>query len=217
MTGTAQEPLSRDRILRAAVRMADQDGLDAVSLRKLGAELGVHVTSLYHHVPTKDALIDGMVEELLTSAELPSGDLGWEPWVRAFTAGVAGLAREHPGAFAVLQRRPVQGERAALTFEAGLGAFRRAGLDAPRAYAAVKTVTLAVLGVCVEQAFGASGHQPMTDVSRLPSQEFPVLREVADRDEDFDAVATVADLLVAGLQSTLEPRRGRSRDRAGPG
>ncbi|MCU1587063.1 MAG: transcriptional regulator, TetR family, partial [Frankiales bacterium] len=68
---TAAEPLSRDRILRCALAVSDRDGLEATSLRRVAAELGVHVTSLYHHVPTKEALLDGLVEELLGSADLP--------------------------------------------------------------------------------------------------------------------------------------------------
>ena len=68
-------PLTRERILRTAVAMADQDGLDAVTLRRIAAELGVHVTSLYNHVPTRDAVTDGIVETLLEEAGLPAGVL----------------------------------------------------------------------------------------------------------------------------------------------
>ena len=64
---TATTPLSRDRILACAVRVADRDGLEAASLRRIAGELGVHVTSIYHHVPTKEALLDGIVEGAVRS------------------------------------------------------------------------------------------------------------------------------------------------------
>ena len=197
----APEPLSRQRSLDCAVRIADRDGLDAASLRKVAAELGVHVTSLYNHVATKEALLDGVVEALFASADLPLAEVAWEQWVRRFVDGVAVLAREHPGAFAVLLRRPVQGPGATATFEAGLAAFHRAGLNATDAYAAVKSVALAVLGCCVEQAYAAGGGQLHTDVSSLSWRDFPLLHEVsaADAADEVDVVAALREVLVAGL------------------
>lgn len=196
----ATVPLSRDRILACAVMVADRDGLEAASLRRVAAELGVHVTSLYHHVPTKEALLDGVVEALLGGADLPVSEVPWEQWVRRFVDGVALLAREHPGAFAVLLRRPVQGPRATATFEIGLAAFHRAGMDARESYAAVKSVALAVLGCCVEQAFSASGAQLSTDVANLSWQDFPLMHEVTATAGDVDLVAALREVLVAGLR-----------------
>ena len=203
MTLAAPLPLSRERILRCAVQVADRDGLDAASLRKVAAELGVHETSLYNHVPTKEALLDGVVEELFAGADLPLGEVGWEQWVRRFVAAAAGLAREHPGAFAVLLRRPAQGPVATATFETGLAAFRRAGMDVPEAYGAVKSVALGVLGVCMEEASAASGEGLSTDVTSLSWQDFPVLHEVASVAEDVDLVAVLVEVLVAGLAQRL--------------
>jgi AcrR family transcriptional regulator len=201
---TAPLPLSRDRILRCAVQVADRDGLDAASLRKVAGELGVHVTSLYNHVPTKEALLDGVVEELFGTVDLPLGEVPWEQWVRRFVSAVAQIAREHPGAFAVLLRRPVQGGEALATFEAGLAAFHRAGMDVPQAYEAVKTVSLAVLGCCVEQSYAASGQAQSTDVATLSWQAFPLVHQVSLlEDEDIDVVTALAEVLVAGLAHRL--------------
>ncbi len=193
--------LSRERILQCALAVADQDGLDAASLRRVAAELGVHVTSLYHHVPTKEALLDGIVEELLACADLPLGEVGWEQWVRTFVDEMARVAFEHPGGFAVLMRRPAQGPRAAATFEAGLAAFRRAGLEVRESYAAVKSVVLAILGCCLEQALAAKGELDdlRTDIDSLSSQDFPVLHAATAAADDVDLVATLREVLVAGL------------------
>ena len=200
---TTTLPLSRDRILRCAVELADRDGLEATSLRKVAGELGVHVTSLYHHVATKDALLDGIVEELFATAPLPHGSDPWDLWVRRFIDAIGQIARTHPGAFAVLLRRAVQGPRAAATFEAGLAAFQRAGMDVPAAYTAVKSVALASIGACMEQTVtGDNG--PSTDMSQLPLEDFPVLHQASQTvDGIVDVAGALADLLVAGFTAQL--------------
>jgi len=135
--------LTRERILRSAVRIADRDGPDAVTLRRIAADLDVHVTSLYNHVPTRDAVTDGIVELLLEEAKLPVTPISWEAWVRAFFEALTTVAATHPGAFHVLQTRPVQGPRATASFEVALAAFTKAGFRPADAYAAVKTVVAA--------------------------------------------------------------------------
>ena len=206
MPSPAALPLSRQRIVRCAVRLADRDGLEAASLRKVAAALGVHVTSLYHHVPTKEALLDGLVEELFATADLPVGELPWEQWVREYVQAITRLAAQHPGAFAVLLRRPVQGPLAAATFEAGLAAFHRAGMPIPESYAAVKSVALGVLGCCVERAFQATGAGLSTDIGVLSPYDFPVLHRVSTATVEVDVVQSLAELLVAGLAHRFATR-----------
>lgn len=203
---TLATPLSRDRILATAVEIADREGLDAASLRKVAGALDVHVTSLYHHVPTKEALLDGVAEQLLVRAGVPVGEVEWDDWVRGFVRAVARLAQAHPGAFAVMLRRPVQGPAASATFEAGLEAFRRAGMSVPEAYSAVKAVALSVLGCCLDEAFAATGDDLRTDVSRLPASEFPAFHEVIAVVDDVDVVGTLSEVLVAGLAARLPGR-----------
>jgi AcrR family transcriptional regulator len=194
--------LSRERILTCALEIADRDGLDATSLRRVAGELGVHVTSLYHHIATKEALLDGLVEELLASAELPHGEVGWQEWVTRFVDQTAWLARAHAGAFEVLMRRPVQGARATATFETGLSAFHRAGMTPAEAYAAVKLVSLTVLGCCMEQAAGARGEMLQTDVATLAAEDFPMVHE-ATHVEDLDVIASLRQVLLAGFAEQL--------------
>src|SRR5438270_13508240 len=103
-------PLTRERILRTAVAIADREGPDAVTLRRIAVKLDVHVTSLYNHVPTREAVTTGIVDALVTSADLPLDPIGWEAGVRAFVGGIGDVAVAHPGACAALQRRPVESE-----------------------------------------------------------------------------------------------------------
>src|SRR5918911_507596 len=99
----ARRPLTRPRILRAALKLIDGEGLDALSMRKLGAALGVEAMALYRHVPSKGALLDGVVELLLEQLELPPA--GCESWSDAWLAVARSyrrLAHSHPGAFRLL-------------------------------------------------------------------------------------------------------------------
>lgn len=201
--GAIPERLSRDRILTAALAIADRDGLDSASLRKVAAHLDVHVTSLYNYLPTKDALLDAIGEELFEVADVPTGDLQWADWVRGFVDAINEMARTHPGAFAVLLRRPVQGSAAARTFEAGLTAFRRAGMDVEAAYSAVKSVALAALGCCIEQAYAVTGAELRTDLRGLPQGVFPMLHETDAVADDVDVVSALRDVLIAGFDARL--------------
>jgi AcrR family transcriptional regulator len=199
--------LTRDAIIRTAVALADREGIDAVTLRRIAAELGVHVTSLYNHVPTREAVTDGIIEHLLDEAKLPLAAVGWETWVRRFVAGLSEVAATHPGAVAALQRRPVQGPRAARTFEIALEAFRNAGLDPPDAYSAVKATALTALGLALEQALSVTGAALETAVDTLPAEEFPQVRLVSTLGDTDEARSFSLETLVAGLRAQVRRRR----------
>ena len=199
--------LTRARILRTAVDIADREGPDAVTLRRIAAELDVHVTSLYNHVPTRDAVTDGIVEMLLDEAKLPTEPVGWETWVRRFFAAISTIATTHHGAFHALQQRPVQGPRATASFEVALAAFTRAGFAASDAYGAVKTVALLALMVGVEHGMLARGDTPETELDSLPSEAFPLVRAVAADFEYEEAWTFAEETLIAGLAAQLRRRK----------
>src|ERR671933_1997998 len=96
MAVAGRRPLNRRRVLEAAVRFADREGLESLTMRRLGAELGVEAMSLYNHVPNKSALLDGMVEVLLNELEVPPEKLGWEERIREGYGAFRRLAHEHP-------------------------------------------------------------------------------------------------------------------------
>src|SRR5471030_1600711 len=75
-------PLSRERVLQAAMKLADQGGLESLSMRKLGQELGVEAMALYYHFANKDEVIDGMVDIVFSEIDLPNGDAGWKAAMR---------------------------------------------------------------------------------------------------------------------------------------
>lgn len=196
--------LTRERILQTAVRLADRDGPDAVTLRKIAGELGVHVTSLYNHVPTRDAVTDGIVELLLDEAKLPTGPVAWDDWVRQFADAVVGIAATHPGAFHALQQRPVQGARATASFEVAMAAFQEAGFSATDAFAAIKAVAYLALMIGTERGMAARGEILETHLDQLPAESFPLVRSIDVAVADYEYVwAFGVDTLIAGLRARL--------------
>jgi len=89
----ARPNLSKEKIIDAAIGLADDEGLDAVTLRGLAKRLHVHVTSLYNHIPTKEALLVDMNKALMEETDLPSGSLTWQDWIRGYAAAIQALAQ----------------------------------------------------------------------------------------------------------------------------
>lgn len=201
--------LSRERILETAVALADRDGFEAATLRKIAAELGVHVTSLYHHVATRDAVTDGIVEVLLAESDVPLEPVAWEVWVRRFFTAVGDVAARHPGAFAALSVRPVQGAEAITTFEVALAAFAQAGLSPLDAYGAVKATALLTLGAANERALQAAGHSAETALEQLPAESFPQVRSLEHVQDPAASWAFSLETLVAGLRAQVRTRKTR--------
>ena len=198
--------LSRKRILRAAFLHADKQGVEAVSMRAIAGALGVEAMSLYHHVPNKSAILDGLADLIVQAAELPTGEVTAQEWVRGAARGMRSLAHDHPRLIPVLVTRalPLADPAAAAPFEAGLLAFQRSGYPLSEAYAAVQSVTLALLALAQLEATSVLQQDLDTDVSQLenlPEEQFPLLREVttlpAGLDEFWD---TLVEALVIGLR-----------------
>jgi AcrR family transcriptional regulator len=112
-------PLARSKIIATALRLSDRKGAEALSMRSLAAELGVEAMSLYHHVPSKAMLLEGVADSLWTEVELASagrrGD--WRAKLRRVARACRGVALRHPRTFALLLGRP---RVAAMTADAEL-------------------------------------------------------------------------------------------------
>lgn len=204
--GPQRPRLSTDRVLEAAVALADREGPEALTVRRLADDLQVHATSLYNHVPSKEAILDGVVERLLAEADLPADVEAWQAWVREMAVAMRGLARAHPGAFLVLTRRAADNPAAFRFSEVGLAAFERGGFPLRRAVQAVQAVSLAVLGLALNEC-----PPPVDWVEPTPAQleadGYPYLARAAaemeadglDQDGHWD---TLVEALVAGLDVT---------------
>jgi AcrR family transcriptional regulator len=128
-TENGRRPLSRDRVLRAAVTLADDAGIDAVSMRRLAQELGVVPMALYKHVANKDELLDGMIDAIVGEIEPPEPSADWQPAVRQRILSARRALRRHPWASRLIASRPVPTPVELAYLESVIGMFRTGGFS----------------------------------------------------------------------------------------
>ncbi|MEU6867266.1 TetR/AcrR family transcriptional regulator [Streptomyces sp. NPDC046876] len=148
-TRSALSPLSRDRIVRAAIALADADGLQAVSLRKVAAALDAGPMRLYRYVDTKEELLDLMVDAVYGELDLPGAGGDWQAGVRSLAHGIREAALRHEWFADLLGGRPQVGPAALAHVEATLAALRCApgiGEDPGALMRALQAVNGYVLG-----------------------------------------------------------------------
>src|SRR4051794_13803374 len=121
-------PLSRERVLQAAVAFADGNGVESLSMRKLGEALGVEAMSLYNHVANKVDLLDGMIDVVFSEIELPSGT-DWRTAMRRRAISARGGLSPHPWALGPMEARTSPGAAAPPAHDAGIRRPRDAGLS----------------------------------------------------------------------------------------
>lgn len=122
-----RQPVSRERALQVAKALADAGGLEALTMRRLAEELGIEAMSLYHHVPNKDAILDGMVDLVFGEIELPSAALDWRTAMRRRAGSVRAVLVRHPWAIRLLESRATPGPATLAHHDAVLGCLRAAG------------------------------------------------------------------------------------------
>jgi AcrR family transcriptional regulator len=164
-------PLTRQRVLQAALRYADANGLSALTLHKLGAELGVKAMSLYNHVDGKDALLDGLVEVMWDEVALPDADVEWQAAVRQLAREVRHLVLRHPHAAPLLASRAVMPTRQLEIMDACLRRIQEAGMAETRAAEVLRTLYGYALGFALIEASWMAGESADTyygdDLHRL--------------------------------------------------
>ena len=200
--------MSRRRILEAAIRFVDREGLEALSMRKLGGELGVEAMSLYNHVPNKDALLDGMVEVLLGELKIPPEKEGWERRGREAYRAFWRVAREHPNVFPLLVVRPPETMDGVWLVEEFLKTMRGAGFDETTALYAFRTLSGYAMGYAMAEIRGFAMEPAGSRLGALtlPPDDFPHIHELGTRLERVDHDAEFEfglDLILAGLKERL--------------
>jgi AcrR family transcriptional regulator len=122
-------PLSRERVLRAAIALADEGGFESLTMRKLAKELGVEAMSLYNHVANKDDLLDGMVDLVFAEIELPSTDGDWRAAMRRRAVSTREALNRHRWAIGLMEGRSSHGPANLSLHNAVLGCLRAAGFS----------------------------------------------------------------------------------------
>ncbi|MDT0406742.1 TetR/AcrR family transcriptional regulator [Streptomyces edwardsiae] len=181
----ARTPLSRERVLDAAVALADEGGVDALSMRRIAQELGVVPMALYKHVANKNELLDGMIDALVGEIDPPAGDADWKTVVRLRVLSARRMLLRHPWASRVIEVR--MRERAAPTpavmayLDSMIGIFRAGGFSVGLVHHAMHVMGSRLLGFSQELFDDSSDREP--DPDALPPQEmaarFPHITELA--------------------------------------
>ena len=178
-------PLTRQRVLRAAVALADRGGVGALSMRKLAQELGVEAMSLYHHVANKDDILDGIVDVVFGEIELPTGEAGWEAAMRRRAVSAREALRRHPWATGLMESRRSPGPANIRHHDAVLGVLRNAGFPVELAAHAYSLLDSYIYGFALQEA-SLPFHTPEETaevaqeiMSAFPADQYPHLAEIA--------------------------------------
>lgn len=152
-TGTPRPPLSRERVLATAVELADRDGIDGLTMRKVGEALGVEAMSLYNHVANKGDLLDGMVDVVFAEIDLPTDPaVGWKEAMRTRCRSARQVLHRHPWAVALMDSRHTPGPANLGHHDAVLGVLIDAGLSLPLAGHAYATLDSYTYGFALQES-----------------------------------------------------------------
>lgn len=177
-----ETPLSRERIVRTALALVDREGLPALSMRRLGAELGVDPMAIYYHVPNKEALFDAIVEAVMAEIDLTRDEPSAPPEERIVRAASAyrDVMLAHSNALPIVLSRGPSTPEAMRPVELLIGILRDAGLPPARAMAGMNAIAATVRGIVGMAENGSeppSAEEMQAMGERFPAEEFPYLRE----------------------------------------
>lgn len=197
-------PLTRSRIAEAALAVVDRDGLEALSMRRLGAELGVEGMAVYRHFPNKAAVLAGVVEVLLAELVIPPpSDVPWQDIFREVSRSYRALLLRHPHAIPLLAALPLTDPAAARAAGAVMAVLRHAGFDAPSALKTLATITSYVIGVA-QWEVGTAPLRAAGESFELPPDADPYLVELLPQLAEDDCDETFEyglDVIVKGLEA----------------
>jgi AcrR family transcriptional regulator len=177
-------PLSKERVLRAAVMLADEGGVASLTMRKLAETLGVEAMSLYYYVADKDEILDGMVDLVFGEIDLPSREADWKAAMRQRAISARDALTRHPWAIGVLESRANPGPATLRHHNAVIGSLRQAGFSIALAAHAFSVIDSYVYGFALQTLnlpFDTSEElEKLAEamLRELPADEYPYLTEM---------------------------------------
>jgi AcrR family transcriptional regulator len=177
-------PLTRERVLQAAIERADQGGLEALTMRKLGQELGVEAMALYHHFANKDDLVDGMVDLVFAEIDLPDGERDWRRAMRKRAISVRDALLRHRWAIGLMESRRTPGPANLRHHDGVIGSLRAGGFDIAMAAHAYSLLDSYIYGFALTKMnlpFETSeevGEVAQAMLEPFPAGEYPHLMEI---------------------------------------
>jgi AcrR family transcriptional regulator len=166
--------LSRDRVLRGAVAVADAGGIGGLTIRSLAEELGVKPMSLYHYVANKDEILDGAVDLVFGEIELPAAGGDWQAEMRRRAVSARQVLSRHPWAIGLMESRTAPGPATLRHHDAVIGALRGAGFSVAMTAHAYALLDSYIYGFALQEAsLPFKGPETVGDVAEPMLQQFP--------------------------------------------
>jgi AcrR family transcriptional regulator len=144
-------PLNRERVLSAAIALADDHGIEALTMRKLAEAVGVEAMSLYNHVANKGDLLDGMIDSVFSEIELPSGEDSWKAAMRQRAISVRTVLSRHRWAIGLMESRITPGPATLRHHDAVIGCLRGAGFSVELAAHAYSVLDSYIYGFALQE------------------------------------------------------------------
>jgi AcrR family transcriptional regulator len=206
----AAKGLTREMLTAAALRIVDTQGLDALSMRRLGQELGVDPMAAYRHIPNKGILLDAIVEAVMAEINTDAVDASapWQDQLRTLALSYLATLMAHPHAAPLIAERSLRTAGSLRVVEKALRIMTDAGAELGDAVATIDAIGLLasaiaqVASASAERADGAAG-KPFAG---LPSEEFPLLAQVAEAQALSDGRADVLSFAVDSMIAALEAK-----------
>ena len=207
----ARARLNRDKVVGSAIALADASGIESLSMRKLGGELGVEAMSLYNHVSNKGDLTDAMIDGVFAEIDLPSGGTDWRTAMRHRAISVRKVLARHPWATGLMESRTTPGPATLRHHDAVLGILREAGFSIVLAAQASSVLDSYIYGFVLQErnlpaTSWGSTRLAQVILARLATQDYPHVAELTvehvlqpgyDHDAEFEFGI---DLILDGLE-----------------
>lgn len=220
MAAVPREPVTRDRAVQAAVALADADGLESLSMRRLAGDLGVKAMSLYYHVASKEDILDGMVDTVFGEIALPSPGIDWKAAMRERADSARSVLTRHPWAIPLMDTRTTPGAATLKHLDSVIACLRGAGFSMPMVGHAMSLLDSYVRGFAMQETslplspsgdIAAATEEIMAQQNMM-TEAFPHLAEMAvthilqpgyayGNEFDFGL-----GLILDGIEAALGPR-----------
>lgn len=179
-----RKPLTRERVLRAAVALADRSGVESLTMRRLGGKLGVEAMALYKHVANKDEILDGIAELVVAEIEIPAPGSEWRTAMRQRAISARRVLKRHPWAIGLMESRGSSGPATLRYVDAVLGTLRDGGFSVEMATHAFWLLDSYVYGHVIQEISLPIGSAEQTapaeqTLDQPDIADYPHLAEVA--------------------------------------
>jgi AcrR family transcriptional regulator len=179
----ARTRLNRERVLEQAIVLADQIGLERLTMRRLGEELGVEAMSLYNHVRNKDDLLNGMIDAVFEEIELPSHSDSWKTALRKRSHSLRDMLKRHPWANGLMDSAATPGAATLRHHDRVIGTFRNAGFSLARTAHALAVLDSYIYGFAKQDralpfdTAEEAAAMGQVFLAHLPASQYPYLHE----------------------------------------